>query len=104
VGIVIPDGAGDLGNLSLNFEPSQIAVMVGVNNTITITNNDIKQSHWFVFTSVPAGAMSSQIVNTPKLGPGQSYTITLTVPGLYNFEDAWHPIWLQGSIVVESST
>jgi hypothetical protein len=102
--IMIPLGAGanpsEPGGFSNPiFVPSQVTVVVGVNNTIVVTNED-NEFQWFVFTSLPAGASTPHLVDTPQLAPGQNFTFTLTIPRVYNFEDAWRPVWPRGSITV----
>jgi plastocyanin len=94
VQIVLPLDVG--ANESLNFQPARIGVVIGVNNTIVWKDLDGIQ-HTVKSTSVPPGAKPfySGIMNQ-----GQSFTVTLTVPGLYKYDCSIHPDWMVGSIQV----
>jgi plastocyanin len=94
VQVVLPIDVGN--NESLNFEPSQIKVVVGVNNTIVWNDLDYVQ-HTVQSVSVPNGARSwdSGIMNQ-----GQTFTVVLTVPGNYKYDCAIHPDWMVGTIQV----
>ena len=95
-GIIMPLGAG---NNQLNFAPAKVTVVVGVNNTVTWTNEDTV-GHTVQSEKIPAGAasFSSNILNK-----GDAFTVTLTVPGTYTYECTIHPAWMQASIVVIGS-
>ena len=92
--MVLPLGVGD--NNSINFTPSRIKVVIGVNNTVVWNDLDYVQ-HTVKSTSVPSGAKpwSSQILNQ-----GQTYTVVLTVPGTYRYVCSIHPDWMIGFITV----
>src|SRR5215471_7286374 len=90
----IASGPGS--NQALNFNPSAITVKIGVNNTITFTNHD-STTHSVTFTSAPSGVALQ--AGQPNLGAGQSYTVTLTSPGTYQYHCTFHS-WMSGSIVV----
>ncbi len=92
--IAIPAGTGS--DNGLNFSPATITVVVGVNNTITWTNND-STVHTVTSTTVPEGV---QPFNDANLGPGQSYSITLTVPGTYQYQCSIHS-WMKATIIVK---
>jgi len=81
-----------------NFEPANITVVVGVNNTITWINQDQTAQHDIYFSPLPAGAF---IPNNPSppIGYAHAYTVTLTVPGLYEYGCEYH-FWMDGSIQV----
>ena len=75
-------GAGDGG---LVFEPSQFTVKAG--DTITFKNN-AGFPHNVVFDEdeVPSGVDASKISQEEYLNaPGETYSVTLTVPGTYGF-------------------
>jgi len=93
--ITIPFGVGD--NESLNFQPSSLTVVIGVNNTMVWDDLDAEQ-HTVTSMSVPVGAakFDSGIMNQ-----GQTFTLTLTVPGTYRFYCTIHPTWMRGTIVVK---
>lgn len=96
-GIIMPSGAG---NDQLNFSPAKVTVVIGVNNTVVWTNDD-SVAHTVKSEIIPAGAtpFSSDILNT-----GQTFSVTLTVPGTYTYECTIHPAWMQASIIVVAGT
>ncbi len=97
VQIAAPDGVGS--NQSLNFTPSTIKVVIGVNNTITFVNRDTV-SHDVASTSVPGGANS---FDSGTMAQGATFKVTLTVAGTYQFHCTFHPSWMKGTIVVVQS-
>jgi len=92
--VSIPNGAGSI--TTINFSPAKIRVVVGVNNTIVWVNNDPIQ-HTVTSTSVPSGASS---FDSNTFNEGQTYELTLTVPGTYKYDCTLHPSWMTGEIVV----
>jgi plastocyanin len=97
--ISIPNGTGN--SNALNFSPQSISVVVGKGNTITFTNND-NTLHTVTFTSAPSGVSLSSIGDS-NLMAGQSYTVTLTVPGTYQYHCTIHS-WMSGTIVVNQAS
>lgn len=93
VSVSIAQGAVDYPNTG--FTPDNITVVIGVNNTVTWTNNDLS-IHTVTSSTVPAGAspFSSGYLNT-----GDSYTYTFTVPGVYVYHCQLHP-WMVGVVTV----
>jgi plastocyanin len=88
-----------LGLLNPNFRyPWNLTVVIGVNNTIEWTNHD-RLAHTVTALTVPQGAT---LFDSGLISPGQNFIVTLSVPGLYKFDCAWHP-WLAGVITVKSS-
>jgi plastocyanin len=104
VTITMPQGAGS----GKNFSPSQITVMVGVNNTVTFTDQDSLAPHNVWFTSIPSGATNPNTAAGQSSGytmlKGLSVTYTLTTPGTYDFECQFHSSWMQGVITVVAGT
>ena len=94
--IVLPVDVGS--NESLNFTPSNIKVVIGVNNTIVWNDLDYIQ-HTVQSIKLPAGAKGW---NSGILNEGQLFTITLTVPGTYRYDCSIHPDWMVGTITVVS--
>jgi len=96
-GIIMPSGAG---NDQLNFAPTKVVVVIGVNNTVVWTNDD-SVDHTVQSENIPTGAtpFSSSILST-----GQTFAVTLTVPGTYTYECTIHPLWMQATIVVVGGT
>src|SRR3989441_3102630 len=92
VNVTIVKGAAS--NMSLaGFSPDNINVVLGVNNTVTWTNDD-KSPHT---ASSMSGAFDSR-----NLNPGMSYTFTFTAPGTYPYACAYHG-WMHGTVVVKPS-
>jgi plastocyanin len=81
----------------LDFRPSNLTVVVGLNNTVTWLNEDEFSIHTVVMDTAPSGAQFSSAL----VVPGGTYTLTLTVPGTYKYYCEWHPAWMIGNIVVE---
>jgi plastocyanin len=93
--IVLPSGAGS--SQSLSFSPENVTLVIGVNNTVTWTNDD-NAAHTVTSTSVPSGASG---FNSNNLNPGAEFTYTFTVPGTYTYHCSYHP-WMKGTIIVKS--
>jgi plastocyanin len=93
VEVLLPYEVGD--NMSLNFQPANIKVVIGVNNTIVWNDTDFVQ-HNIESKSIPAGA---EAWNSGTLNQGQTYTMTLVVPGNYTYYCEIHP-WMLGTIEV----
>ena len=92
--IILPSGIAN--DRSLNFQPSSITVAAGT--TITFVNSDTTGVHDIDFTSVPSGASVATSPNTNKW-VGDTYSVTLTVPGTYTFICDYHS-WMTGTITV----
>jgi hypothetical protein len=76
--------------------PYNFTVVIGINNTIEWINNDTVE-HTVIALIVPQGA---SLFDSGFISLGQSFTLTLTVPGAYKYDCAWHP-WLAGVITVK---
>lgn len=81
---------------STGYMPDNITVVVGVNNTIMWTDNDTK-NHKVDSTEVPDDA---EEFKSDVMKPGETFTITLTVPGTYHYRDNAHK-WMNGTIIVK---
>jgi plastocyanin len=92
--IVLPADVGN--NESLNFQPSEVKVVIGVNNTIVWNDLDYVQ-HTVQSVSVPTGAKTW---NSGILNEGQTFRVVLTVPGSYKYDCSIHPDWMVGTIQV----
>jgi plastocyanin len=82
---------------SPGFGPDTTTIVVGVNNTVIWTNNDVA-GHTVTFTSVPNGA---KVSNSELMAPNDTFTQTLTVPGTYHYICSLHS-WMKGTIIVKS--
>ena len=68
--------------------------MIGVNNTIVWNDLDYVQ-HTVKSVMVPTGAKAW---DSGILNEGQTFTLTLTVPGNYKYVCSIHPDWMIGNI------
>ncbi|HUI00786.1 MAG TPA: cupredoxin domain-containing protein [Nitrososphaerales archaeon] len=98
--IIMPKGAG--GNSTSTaaisgFSPGNVTVVIGVNNTLTWTNDDVS-AHTVTSTAVPNGAAT---FNSGIISSGQTYTMTFTVPGVYKYDCSLH-LWMKGEVIVKS--
>jgi len=83
---------------SRGYAPDNATVVVGVNNTVTWTNNDAL-GHIVTFTTVPNGA---KVSSSDLIGPNGTFTQTFSVPGTYHYYDTLYS-WMKGTIVVKSA-
>jgi nitrite reductase (NO-forming) len=88
--VSIQPGSG-ANTTSLYYSPQTITVVIGINNTVTWTNND-NTAH----TVTDTGVFDSGYIN-----PGQSWSYTFTTPGTYQYHCSIHP-WMTGTVIVES--
>jgi plastocyanin len=98
VHVTMPNGVAK--NQSLNFQPANIAVVIGVNNSVTWTNAD-SAPHTVTSTSVPTGASK---FDSGNLNSGATFTYTFTIPGTYKYQCTYHTIWMQGIVIVKQAT
>jgi plastocyanin len=83
----------------LNFEPSTITLVIGINNTVIWTSQDVSL-HNVASTSVPNGAQS---FICPNFSRGGTYTQTFMVAGTYQYVCQYHA-WMKGTIVVVAAS
>jgi plastocyanin len=79
------------------YKPDAVTVVIGVNNSVTWTNDD-SAAHTATSTSAPNGSC----FDSGNMGSGASYTYTFTVPGTYKYDCRYHS-WMTGTIVVKAS-
>ena len=94
--VSIPNGAS-ADQSTPGFVPDTVTVVVGVNNTIVWTNNDVG-AHTVTSTTIPSGAKS---FNSALMAPNAVYWQTLTVPGTYHYICSLHG-WMKATIIVKS--
>jgi plastocyanin len=100
VKIILPSGVSI--NHALNFQPSTITLVIGVNNSVTWFNQDTTD-HTATFQTVPAGVTASS-VSASDIPPGTSFgPITFTVAGTYMYHCQFHPGWMRGTIIVKAA-
>ncbi len=78
------------------YTPDMITVVIGINNTISWTNNDVGHNHTVTSQIIPTGAAP---FNSGNMVKNAVYTVTLTTPGLYRYGCSYHP-WMGGIIDV----
>ena len=86
--VSIVSGAKNQDN-GLFYSPANITVVLGVNNTVVWTNHD-STNHTVVALDNSYSAV---------LTPGQTFTHTFTVPGVYKYHCTIH-LWMTGSVTV----
>jgi plastocyanin len=100
VKVVIPTGTSL--NHNLDFTPSNIVLVIGVNNSVTWVNMDTTD-HTATFTIVPTGVTAASI-SASDIPPGTSFgPILFTVPGNYSYHCQFHPGWMRGTITVKAA-
>lgn len=93
--IYIYDGASNPSNTP-GYTPDSVVLVIGVNNTVTWTNND-SAAHTVTSSIAPlCGSFGSGNMN-----PGDTYTHTFIVAGSYEYYCAYHH-WMMGTILVKS--
>jgi len=93
--VSITNGAGNPANPP-GYAPDVITVVVGVNNTVTWTNND-SVPHTVTSASGPSsGSFDSGTINS-----GKAWTHTFTITGTYDYICRFHG-WMKGTIVVKA--
>ena len=90
--VVMPIGVGT--NLQLNFAPSVITVIVGVNGTVTFVNDD---------TAIHTVTALDHSFSSGDMSKGETFTHTFTSPGTYDYVCIYHSFWMKGQVVVKAS-
>ncbi|MDG6985228.1 MAG: cupredoxin domain-containing protein [Nitrososphaerota archaeon] len=84
------------------YSPLTLTVVIGVNNTVVFTNQDVAFHTATSNTGDPAsfdsGCINGQGATCPSSG-ASSYQFTFTVAGTYLYHCDYHP-WMQGKIIV----
>lgn len=93
VRIMMADGAWERFPEQEYFRPSEIVVILGVNNTVTWTNEDFSGRALHDVVSEDGIFMSG------LLGPGESWAFTFEELGEYPYHCDPHP-WMQGMVIV----
>jgi plastocyanin len=93
----MPKGVGT--NKSLNFQPANVTLVIGFNNSVTWTNGD-SAPHTVTSTSVPSGA---SMFNSGNMNSGATFSYTFTVPGTYKYDCTYHTLWMQGTVIVKQT-
>ncbi|MBI3023426.1 MAG: cupredoxin domain-containing protein [Thaumarchaeota archaeon] len=93
--ISIYSGASNSANAP-GYKPDSLTLIIGVNNTVTWTNDD-SAMHTVTSTSAPSGAS----FDSGGIRSGATYTHTFTVPGTYEYHCRPHG-WMTGTMVVKA--
>ena len=96
VTVTIPQGIGT--NASIRFVPPTLTVVVGVNNTVTWNDQDTTETHNVISVSVPPTGLQWDFEG---MTGGNSYCVTLTVPGTYSYE-IFLPYVVEGAVIVKA--
>ena len=75
------------------FSPANMTVVMGVNNTVTWTNND---------DTIHTVTANGGAFDSGYLDPGATFTFTFTSPGVYEYHCQLHP-WMIGYVVVKAA-
>ena len=78
--------------------PVNVRVTLGVNNTIEWVNDDT-EGHTVTALVAPSDAVK---FNSGLILGGKTFSVILTVPGIYRYTCAWHN-WLAGQITVNQA-
>jgi plastocyanin len=89
-----PSGYTAGAKTTYGFSPDVVTVVIGKNNTVYWTNDDVAEH---TATSDTAGVFDSGILSS-----GSTYQFTFTTPGNYSYHCSLHP-WMQGTVVVKSA-
>jgi plastocyanin len=92
--VEIPKGAGTGPSAAPGYAPDKVTVVIGVNNTVTWTNDDTV-AH--TVTSVSGNGT----VSSGNLVPGGTYTFTFSSPGTYDYYCEYHS-WMSATVIVKS--
>jgi plastocyanin len=98
VPVSIPSGSNNQANAP-GYTPNTITVILGVNSTVTWTNNDAA-AHTVTAVNMTAGA---PIFDSGSMAPGAIFTYNFTAPGTYLYHCNFHA-WMSGTVVVKTGT
>ncbi len=95
--VSIVNGAG-MNSGSQGFSPSTVTVVIGVNNTVTWTDNDNTMDAMGYTPNHTVSALDNSW-GSSSLSYGDKYTYTFTTPGTYQYHCQIH-YWMTGTVVV----
>jgi len=94
-------GAGSGPTAAPGYAPGNVTVVIGVNNTVMWTNNDLGVHHTVTPGKGPVGGTWSG--GSGDLAGGATYSFTFTVPGNYTYSCDYHS-WMAGTVVVKAAS
>jgi plastocyanin len=83
----------------VNFSPANLVLVIGVNNTIVLKNEDTADH---TMTSNPGDPVAFDTGDVSGLS--SSDPITFTTPGAYGYHCQFHPAYMHGTITVIASS
>ncbi len=89
VTVTMPSGVGS--DLTLNYDPHTLTVVIGVNNTVTWVNAD---------SSIHTVTAADKSFDSGNIAHGASFTFTFTKAGTYDYSCIYHS-WMKGTVVVK---
>lgn len=92
VKVSIPNGTST-NTASPGYSPATITVVIGTNNTVTWTNNDI---------AVHTVTANDKSFDSGDIAPGASFSFTFTTPGTYPYHCIYHS-WMSGTVIVKAA-
>jgi len=98
--ISIVNGAGTTTS-SKGFSPNSVTVVIGVNNTVTWTDNDNTMDANGYLPDHTVTANDNSFTSQP-LNPGDTYTYTFTTPGTFPYHCNVHS-WMSGTVIVKGT-
>jgi plastocyanin len=93
--IIAPAGSG---SSLANFSPADVTLVIGVNNTVVLKNEDMADH---TITSNPGDSFSFDTGDISGLS--SSAPIVFTTPGVYPYHCTFHPSFMHGTITVLAS-
>lgn len=98
--ISIPSGSG-ITQSSQGYSPASVVVVIGVNNTVTWTDND-DQMDANGYTPNHTVTANDNSFTSVSLSIGDSFTYTFTSPGTYMYHCKVHS-WMSGLVTVKGT-
>lgn len=92
-----PAGYKGNGTTTYGYSPDMVTVVIGKNNTVFWTNNDVAPHTVTSVTGDPASFDSRP--SGPLTKQGGTFQFTFTVPGVYQYHCIFHA-WMQGTVIV----
>ena len=89
--VVMPSGVGS--NTALNFSPSTIILIIGINNTVTFFNRD---------SSIHTVTATDNSFNSGDIKAGTSWTNSFTTVGNFSYYCVYHNSWMKGEVIVKA--
>jgi plastocyanin len=91
--VSIVRGSGANASIAQSYSPSPVTVVIGVNNTVTWSNDD----------SAPHTVTANDgSFNSGNMAPTGTFSYTFTTPGTYQYHCIYHP-WMVGTVVVKGA-